>query len=73
MRLLCVSDVHYHGPQMEWILNRAADFDAVILAGDHLDIESRVPLESQIVDVSAYLSDLSQSTIVMAASGEPRS
>jgi Icc-related predicted phosphoesterase len=69
MRLLCVSDVHYHRPPMEWILNRAADFDAVILAGDHLDSESPVPLESQIVDVSAYLSDLSQLTIVMVASG----
>ena len=69
MRLLCVSDVHHHRPQMEWILDRAPDFDGVILAGDHLDSESLPPLHTQIVDVSAYLSDLSQLTMVMAASG----
>jgi len=54
---------------MEWILNRSTDFDAVVLPGDLLDSVSPTPLLTQIFDVSAYLSDLSQLTIVMAASG----
>jgi len=54
---------------MEWIFDRSSDFDGVVLAGDHLDSESPTPFPKQIVDFSAYLSDLSQLTIVMAASG----
>jgi len=69
MRVLCVSDVHYHLPQMDWILERAGNYDVVVLAGDHLDTENPTPLETQIATVSEYLAAISQLAPVLASSG----
>jgi len=40
MRLLAVADIHYSLPQFDWVLEIAADFDVVVLAGDHLELAS---------------------------------
>ncbi len=44
MKLLLVSDLHYALPHFDWVLDQAADFDVVVLAGDQLDLSSAVPL-----------------------------
>lgn len=69
MQLLLVSDLHYALPQFDWVLGHAADFDAVVLAGDHLDLASPVPLETQIVVVQTYLRKLAEHTDVIVCSG----
>ncbi len=69
MRLLCVSDVHYNLPQLDWTLDQAGQVDVVVLAGDLLDIAGRSPLEAQIVVVSKYLTRMARSAVVLASSG----
>ena len=69
MRLLLVSDLHYRLPQFDWLLERAPDFDVVVMAGDQLDLASRVPLESQIVAVRKYAERLATITTTIMCSG----
>lgn len=69
MQLLLVSDLHYELAHFDWVLDAAPDFDVVVLAGDHLDVSSHVPLETQIVVVRTYLRKAAQRTRVVACSG----
>ena len=69
MRLLLASDLHYRLPTFDWLVEVAADFDAVALAGDLLDIVSPVPIDAQIVVVDAYLDRMAGVTTVLVASG----
>ncbi len=69
MRLLCVSDLHYNLPQMDWTLEQAEHVDVVVVAGDLLDIAGRSPLEAQIAVASKYLLRMSRSAVVLASSG----
>ena len=47
MRLLAVADLHYSLPQFDWVLEVAADFDVVVLAGDLLELGSIVDRRAQ--------------------------
>ena len=69
VRILLVSDLHYSLPQFDWVVAQAASFDLVVLAGDHLDIASAVPLEAQSVVVLKYLQRLHEIGPVVASSG----
>ena len=69
MRYLLASDLHYALPQLDWIAHQAPEYDAVILAGDHLDVGGYVELGAQIVMISAYLGHLADATLVIANSG----
>ncbi|MDP2290505.1 MAG: metallophosphoesterase [Actinomycetota bacterium] len=69
MRILLVSDLHYSLRQFDWVVESAADFDLVVLAGDHLDISSSVSLDAQIVVVLRYLALIQESTMVAVSSG----
>lgn len=69
VQLLLASDLHYALPQLDWILEQADDLDAVVLAGDLLDVSSPVPLESQIVAIRAYLRTLAARTTTIVCSG----
>jgi len=69
MRLLCASDIHYHLPQMDWVLARAGEFDVVVLAGDHLQVDGRTPLGVQVVVVTTYLDRIARTTTLLASSG----
>jgi len=64
-----VGDLHYALRQYDWLVEVAADFDLVVLAGDHLDLSSFAPVEAQIPVVLAYLEKLAERTRVVAASG----
>lgn len=69
MRLLLASDLHYNLRQLDWIMDRAAEVDAVVLAGDLLDLSSAVPLATQIVALQAYVEELSDRTQAIVCSG----
>jgi Icc-related predicted phosphoesterase len=69
VRLLLVGDLHYTMRQFDWVVDQAERFDLVVLAGDHLDIGSPVPLEAQVPVVMSYLQRLAERTTVVASSG----
>ena len=60
MQLLLVADLHYSLPQFDWVLNTAADFDVVVMAGDHLDLGSMVDGRAQSVVVREIFRQLGQ-------------
>ena len=37
MRILLTSDLHYKLRQYDWVIGNAAAYDAVVIAGDHID------------------------------------
>lgn len=69
MRLLVVADLHYALKQYDWLLDAAPDFDAVVIAGDLLEIASMVDIDAQIVVVRTYLRKLSERTRLFVCSG----
>ena len=69
MQYLVASDLHYEFRQLDWITDQAAEFDAVVLAGDHLDVGGRVDLTAQILMMQAYFAQLADETQVIANSG----
>ena len=68
-RILLASDLHFTLPHLDWIATRAEAFDAVALAGDHLDIVSPVDLTAQIVAMRTSLAALAGRTQLLIASG----
>jgi Icc-related predicted phosphoesterase len=69
MRYLIVADLHYALPQFDWLVAAAGHFDAVVFAGDALDLASIVDIRAQIVVVKKYLGLLAAKTRVMICSG----
>ena len=69
MRLLAVADIHYALRQFDWIAAVAGQFDAVILAGDLLELSSAVDRRAQIVVVRAYLQAIAARTRLVVCSG----
>lgn len=69
MRILLAADLHDALPHVDWIAARAEGFDAVALAGDHLDIVSPVELTTQIAATRTSLAALAGRTQRLIASG----
>jgi Icc-related predicted phosphoesterase len=69
VRYLVASDLHYGLAQLDWIAEQAPEFDAVILAGDHLDAGGYADLAAQITLITLYLGQLADVTRVFANSG----
>ena len=69
VRILAASDVHYRLGSLDWLCEVAGDYDALVLAGDLLDISNPVPIHAQIVVLDSYLSRLAALTTVFVASG----
>lgn len=69
MRLLVVADLHYSLRQYDWLLREASHYDAVVVAGDLLDLAGSVDLDTQIVVVTKYLSRLRTRLPVAVCSG----
>lgn len=69
MQLLLVSDLHYALPQLDWVVKVAPTFDLVVMAGDHLDISSSVPLDAQTIVILQYIELLQQAGAVVVSSG----
>jgi predicted phosphodiesterase len=69
MRILVASDLHYRLPHYDWLVDQAADFDVVALPGDHIDIAGTVPMEAQVVVLTAYFERLAERTTLLVTSG----
>jgi len=69
VRILLVSDLHYTLRQFDWLVEAAAAFDLVVIAGDHLDISSTVPLATQSFVVCNFVSLVAARTRVVVSSG----
>ena len=69
MNCLVVSDLHYTLKQFDWVLNRAPDFDVVVIAGDHLDISGHMDARAQIAVILTYFKHLQAKTQVVVCSG----
>ena len=63
------SDVHYRLQSLDWLCGVAGDYDALVLAGDLLDIANPVPVDAQIVVLDSYLRRLGELTRVFVSSG----
>jgi Icc-related predicted phosphoesterase len=69
MRFLLVSDLHYALQQYDWIATVAPAFDAVVIAGDHLDGHSSVDGGVQIVVLLKVLQRMMGKTRLFVSSG----
>jgi Icc-related predicted phosphoesterase len=69
MRILLTSDLHYTLRQYDWLIRAAPGFDAVVIAGDHIDAFLPVPSEVQIAALSASFTAVSQRSRVLVCSG----
>ena len=69
MRILLTSDLHYKLRQYDWLIGAAANFDAVVVAGDHIDAFGVVPSEVQIAALSASLAAVAQKSRLLVCSG----
>jgi len=69
VRILLASDLHYTLPQLDWLVRAAPSFDLVVLAGDHLDIASAVPLDAQAIVLLRYMALLRAAAPLAVGSG----
>ncbi|MGH2784889.1 MAG: metallophosphoesterase family protein [Actinomycetota bacterium] len=69
MRILLASDLHYTLRQYDWIASQADRFDAVVIAGDHLDVVGAVPADAQIVAIRTTLAHLAERSRLVTCSG----
>jgi Icc-related predicted phosphoesterase len=69
VRILLVADLHYTLKQLDWVASVAADYELVVMAGDHLDIASIVSPDAQIAVVLEYLTRIAAKTTLIACSG----
>ena len=69
MRILLTSDLHYKLRQYDWLIDAAASFDAVAIAGDHIDAFLEVPPEVQMAALSASFSAVAQKSRLLVCSG----
>jgi Icc-related predicted phosphoesterase len=69
MKILFVADLHYALKQFDWLMASAANYDAVIIGGDLLDLGSALEIGVQIVVVEKYLARLSWQSRVLVSSG----
>ena len=69
MRILLTSDLHYKLRQYDWLIGAAARFDAVVIAGDHIDALLPVPSLVQIAALSASFNAVAQRSRLLVCSG----
>jgi Icc-related predicted phosphoesterase len=69
MKILVASDLHYRLKQFDWLTGQAEHCDAMIIAGDMLDISGHMDLDVQIVVMKKYLSQIGEKTPLLICSG----
>lgn len=69
MRILLTSDLHYRLRQYDWITQAASRFDAVVIAGDHLDAGLPVPSHVQIAALRASFAAVGRRSQLLVCSG----
>lgn len=69
MKILIVADLHYTLQQFDWLVREAGSVDAVIIAGDVLDLAGFADLDTQIVVVTKYLRRIQELAPLAVCSG----
>jgi len=69
VKILLVADLHYTLKQYDWLLGEAGHYDAVVIAGDLLDIRAVAAADAQILVVRTYLEALAEQVPVIVCSG----
>lgn len=69
MKFLVTSDLHYSLRQLDWIVEQADEYDAVVLAGDLLDAAAGAELGAQVAFFVAFLRKLAERTTLVVNSG----
>lgn len=69
MKCLLVADLHYDLRKFDWVVRAAAHVDIVVLAGDHLNVASRVPRPAQAAVVQRYLARIRERAPLLVSSG----
>ena len=69
MKILITADLHYQEHWFRWLLDRAADYDLICIAGDLLDMFSREPRIAQAREVGRWIRELVKVTRVAICSG----
>ena len=69
MKILFVADLHYTLKQFDWLVASAAEYDAIIIGGDLLDLSSALDPDVQILVVEKYLERIRQKTRLLVSSG----
>lgn len=69
IKMLFVAELHYGLKQFDWLAAQVADFDAVVIAGDLLDLSSALDLETQVIVVEKSLARIAQHTRLLVSSG----
>lgn len=69
MKIIVSSDLHYRLKQFDWLLSQAGHCDAMIIAGDLLDISSRMDLNIQITVMKKYLHIIGEKVPLLVCSG----
>jgi Icc-related predicted phosphoesterase len=69
MKILITSDLHYRLKQFDWLAIQAGHFDAMIIAGDMLDISSYLDLNVQTVVIKKYLGNIGEQVPLLVCSG----
>ncbi|MGQ0622268.1 MAG: metallophosphoesterase family protein [Panacagrimonas sp.] len=69
MHVLLTSDLHYRLRQYDWLIATAGRFDAVVIAGDHLDAFLPVTAAVQIAALRASFAALASKSRLLVCSG----
>ena len=69
MRILLSSDLHYKLRQYDWLIKAAKKFDAVVIAGDHIDAFWPVPTVVQIEALRASFTAIAKKSHLFVSSG----
>ena len=69
MKILIASDLHYRLKQFDWLTRQASQCDAMIIAGDVLDISSCLDISVQTVVMKKYLQTIGQQIPLLVCSG----
>src|SRR5690349_2806224 len=69
MRILLTGDLHYKLRQFDWLIAAAPGFDAVVVAGDHIDGHLAVPSEVQVAALGATFAALARASRLLVCSG----
>lgn len=69
MKVLLVADLHYTLPQFDWLQQQANEYDALVIAGDLLEVASPVARDVQMLSVLEHLRRLRDKTRLVVCSG----
>ena len=72
MKILHLSDLHFHRPWFDWVRERAPDYDAVAIAGDLLGPESLANPRKQVRWVQSWIATFPRPLLLCSGNWDER-